>query len=444
MNRWSIQARLTLWYGAALSISLALLGSGIWWVLETSLFRDIDQRLQDHVVETGRIVSKKLAGHTRAGAMQEIRESLSASPGERSAVCDEQGALLYRASELDFTCSQSASGYHDLQVGSEPFRSLLTHEGAFIIFAATSTQHIHFALNRLRWILLCSIPIVLVIATGGGYWFSKRAMAPVEEITRTARTIGTRNLSQRLPVTQTGDALQLLSETLNDMFARLESAFQRISQFTADAAHELRTPLALIRTTAEVAMRSGQSEEYRDALPQIVEETARTADLVDQLLFLARADAGGTLPVRSTFQLESVMLDVVESARKLAAARGIELSAPERILQVELHGDPAAMRRLLLILLDNAIKYTPRGGGVTIALNPSSIEITDTGIGIAADDLPHIFERFYRADKARSRDSGGAGLGLSLAKWIAEAHGASITVQSRAGDGSKFVLHLPN
>lgn len=444
MKHWSIQARLTLWYGAALSLSLLLLGAGIWWVLETSLFRDIDQRLQDHVVETGRIVSKELAEHDRALAMREIRESLSASPGERSAVCDGQGESLYKAPEFDFTCTQSAPGYRNLQVRGEPYRALVTHEGAFTIFAAASTRHIHSALDRLGWILLFSIPLVLLIATGGGYWLSKRAMAPVEEITRTAHTIGMRNLAQRLPVPPTGDALQALSETLNDMFARLESAFQRISQFTADAAHELRTPLALIRTTAEVALRSGQADEYKDALPQIVEETVRTTELVEHLLFLARADSGATLPVHTTFQLENVMLDVVASARKLAAARGIELSAPAHVSQVELHGDAAAMRRLLLILLDNAIKYTHHGGNVTIVMNPSAIEITDSGIGIAAADLPHIFERFYRADKARSRDSGGAGLGLSLAKWIAEAHGASITVQSRPGEGSTFVLHLPN
>ena len=444
MKSWSIQARLTLWYGAALSISMVLLGAGIWWVLETSLFRDIDQRLQDHVVETGRIVSKELAEHDRAEALQEIRESLSASPGERSGVCDEKEALLYQAPEFDFTCPQSVFGYRNLQVRSEPFRALVTREGPYTIFAATSTRHIHSALSRLRWILLLSVPLILLIATGGGYWLSKRAMSPVEEITRTAHTIGMRNLSRRLPVPPTGDALQRLSETLNDMFARLESAFQQISQFTADAAHELRTPLALIRTTAEVALRSGQPDEYKDALTQIVEETARTTVLVEHLLFLARADVGGTLPVNSAFQLESVMLQVVASARKLAAARGIELSAPAHISQVELHGDAAAMRRLLLILLDNAIKYTPNGGSVTIAMNRSAIEITDSGIGISAEDLPHIFERFYRADKARSRDSGGAGLGLSLAKWIAEAHGASISVESRAGVGSKFVLHLPD
>ena len=443
MKHWSIQARLTLWYGAALSISLVLLGAGIWWVLETSLFRDIDQRLQDHVVETGRIVSKELAEHDRPLALQEIRESLSASPGERSAICDGEGSLLYKAPELDFTCPQSVFGYRNLQVHSEPFRTLVAREGPYTICAATSTRHIHSALSRLRWILLLSVPVVLLIATVGGYWLSKRAMAPVEEITRTARTIGMQNLSRRLPVPPTGDALQRLSETLNDMFARLESAFQRISQFTADAAHELRTPLALIRTTAEVALRSGQPAEYKDALPQIVEETARTAELVEHLLFLARADAGGTLPVRSAFQLEVIMLEVVESARKLAATRGIELGAPAEIPRLEVQGDAAAMRRLLLILLDNAIKYTPRGGSVAIAMNPSAIEITDTGIGISAEDLPHIFERFYRADKARSRDGGGAGLGLSLAKWIAEAHSATITVESRPGNGSRFVLHLP-
>jgi signal transduction histidine kinase len=247
-----------------------------------------------------------------------------------------------------------------------------------------------------------------------------------------------------LPVPETGDALQRLSETLNEMFARLEGAFQRVSQFTADAAHELRTPLALIRTTAEVALRSGQPNEYKEALPQIVEETARTTELVQNLLVLARADTGAYLQTSTPFQLDNIVHEVIESARKLAATREIALTAPTRFPPFEIQGDSTAMRRLLLILLDNAIKYTPQGGRVTISLIGSAVEIADTGIGIAARDLPHIFERFYRADKARSRDSGGAGLGLSLAKWIAEAHRATITVESHPGQGSKFRLNLPS
>jgi heavy metal sensor kinase len=444
VKHWSIHARLTLWYGAALAASLALLGIGIWWTLEKSLYRDIDQRLQDHVTETGRIVARELAEHDRGEALEEIRESLSLSPGELSAVCDPQGSLIYRAPELDFTCPQNGSGYSGLQIRNEPFRSLLARHDTYTIYVATSTRHILSALDRLRWILLLSIPAVLIIATAGGYWLSVRAMAQVEEIARTARTIGMQNLSQRLPVPETGDALQRLSETLNEMFARLEGAFQRVSQFTADAAHELRTPLALIRTTAEVALRSGQPNEYKEALPQIVEETARTTELVQNLLVLARADTGAYLQTSTPFQLDNIVHEVIESARKLAATREIALTAPTRFPPFEIQGDSTAMRRLLLILLDNAIKYTPQGGRVTISLIGSAVEIADTGIGIAARDLPHIFERFYRADKARSRDSGGAGLGLSLAKWIAEAHRATITVESHPGQGSKFRLNLPS
>jgi heavy metal sensor kinase len=443
VKHWSIQARLTLWYGAALAVSLVLLGTGVWWTLQTSLFRDVDQRLLYHATETSQIVNREMAENQHGEASQEIREALSAARGELTVVCDAKGAIIYSAPELNGSCPSAGFGYSNLQLRGEPFRSLLLRSGPYTIYTATSTRHIHEAIDRLRWILFLSMPLVLVAASAGGYWMSVRAMAPVEEITTRARRIGLQNLSQRLPVSKTGDALERLSETLNEMLARLESSFQRISRFTADAAHELRTPLALIRVMAEVAVRSRRPEECQEALPQIIEETDRTSRLVENLLFLARADFGAELPTYVPFQLDAVLLDVIESAKKLAAARDIELIAPVRYPSLQARGDPTAMRRLLLILLDNAIKYTPSGGRVTVALNDSTVEIIDTGIGISAEDLPHIFERFYRADKARSRDIGGAGLGLSLAKWIAEAHGATITAESNPGGGSKFILHLP-
>ncbi len=386
--------------------------------------------------------------------MEEIQEALSELPGnDLSAVCDSTGFELQRAPKLrnSTPCTfdpNTPTRYADITVQGESFRTIFytAHlpPQLYTIQVATSTRHISTALNRLRWLLLLSVPVVLIIASSGGYWLSLRAMAPVDAITRTARTIGSQNLSQRLPVARTGDSLERLSVTLNEMFGRLENSFQRISQFTADAAHELRTPLALIRTTAEVALRSGQPDEYKEALPQIIEETGRTTELVKNLLMLARADGNDVAQEVSTFDLPSVIEEVIEPARKLANGRNLDLSFPSKVPAIQIRADRMAIRRLIVILLDNAIQYTPPGGKVSVHFHESILEVKDTGIGISRSDLPHIFERFYRADKARSRESGGAGLGLSLAKWIAESHGTEISVESQLGQGATFRIDFHN
>jgi heavy metal sensor kinase len=296
--------------------------------------------------------------------------------------------------------------------------------------------------------LVLLIPAVLAIATGGGWWMSRRALAPVDEITATARSIGESSLSRRLPVPGTNDELERLSVTLNQMLERIEGAFRRVTEFTADASHELRTPIALVRTTAELALRKRRTEgDYRGALEEILNEAERTTGLIENLLTLARADAGKAQMERSPLDAASLLLEAGEQARKLAAQKEISFTHYPLDPGPQILGDAGALRRLLLIVLDNAVKYTPPGGSVTLAGRTEGhrlhVEVRDSGLGIAAADLPHIFERFYRADKSRSRDSGGAGLGLSLAKWIAGAHGGEIFVESALGKGSVFRLVFP-
>jgi signal transduction histidine kinase len=277
---------------------------------------------------------------------------------------------------------------------------------------------------------------------------SQRALTPVDEITRAAQGINSKNLSKRLRVPQSGDELQRLSETLNGMLARLEAAFNRITQFTADAAHELRTPLALMRTTTEVSLRTSATvSEYREAQAQTLEEMEKTSALLEKLMLLARADAGVETLQRSPVNLADIFREACRKVRGLAEAKQVTFheNIGNRTLVVE--GDSHALHRLFLILIDNAVKYTPSGGLITVSLARSDefavAEVRDTGIGIAAEDLPHIFERFYRADKARSREFGGVDLGLSIARWEAQAHGGEIEVESELGQGSVFRVHLP-
>jgi heavy metal sensor kinase len=285
----------------------------------------------------------------------------------------------------------------------------------------------------------------VAIACSGGYWISTRALAPVDEITRVAKSISVQNLSARLPVARTGDELQRLSETWNEMLQRLENAVQRIRQFTADASHELRTPLALIGATAELALRrERRPDEYTRALRNIQAEAARMTLLAESLMELTRADNTSELELAET-DLNAIVEDVVAGNRQLAAARGVTLESHTTAGAAVAPANESAIRRLLLALVDNAIKYTPGGGTVAVATTQRDggvvLSVNDTGQGIDPEALPHIFERFYRADPARSRGNG-VGLGLSIAQAIAHAHGSRIAVESKPGEGARFEVLL--
>jgi signal transduction histidine kinase len=249
-------------------------------------------------------------------------------------------------------------------------------------------------------------------------------------------------------VPRTGDQLERLSETLNATFTRLEGSVRRIKQFTADASHELRAPIALIRTTAEVAVqRDRTASEYREALDDILHESERTSQVVDSLMLLARADSG-----KETLDLEPVDARLIvkgaaEQGEKLARNKGLLFQLQTSTAAVDIHGDADALRRVFLILIDNAVKYTPIGGTVSVQIGVNDgflvASVSDTGIGISEDDLPHIFDRFWRADKVRSRAVGGAGLGLSIARWIIDQHHGTLTAESKEGQGSVFRVSVP-
>jgi signal transduction histidine kinase len=246
----------------------------------------------------------------------------------------------------------------------------------------------------------------------------------------------------------TGDELQRLSDTLNEMLGRIESAFLRITEFTADASHELRTPIALIHTEAELALRRSRNEaEYQEALRHILTEADRTAKLLEELLALARADSG-----REALDIQPIDLLTIwrESAAKwnqFATLRDLQFEKQLKVQSLPVMGDANALRRVIDILLDNAFKYTPSPGKITLSAEQRedrlAISIEDTGIGIAPEDQDRIFERFYRVDKARSRELGGAGLGLAIAQWIVHLHQGSVTLKSELGKGSTFRVEIP-
>jgi signal transduction histidine kinase len=295
--------------------------------------------------------------------------------------------------------------------------------------------------------LLASAPILLLVSSGAGYWVSRRALMPVDQITATARSISIRNISDRLPVTQTGDELQRLAETCNAMLGRLETSVNQIKRFTADASHELRGPLSFTRTVAEVALRNPQVDpESRRALQDIVDEVAKAAILLEEMLTLARADSLPASLPRVEVNLAGLVKEVCELAKPIATDRRLTLSCSAPARETIVLGDPPALRRLIWILLDNAMKYSRDSGAISVSVIPlpgkAQMVVSDNGIGIPAVDLPFIFDRFYRADPSRSMVEG-SGLGLAIAKWIAETHQAKISVESDPASGTAFTVEFP-
>jgi heavy metal sensor kinase len=327
-------------------------------------------------------------------------------------------------------------------------RRVAVHNQQYAVQVAAPLHEFYEALERFRLILFLSVPILLIGATVGGYWISRRALQPVDRIAAAAESISIRNLSDRLDVPDTADELQRLSETLNRMLARLSSSVQRMSRFTADASHELRAPVSLIRMTAELAINGGRSnEEYRGDMIQILDESERTSRLIDSLLLLARADSGEDGLQRELTNFATSVREAVGQGHLLATERRIQLVADIGEAPVVIVGDAQALRRLVFILLDNAIKYNIEGGSVQVSLNGVAgyavCMVSDSGTGISQEDQQHIFDRFWRADKVRSRGAGGAGLGLSIARWIVDRHDGTIEVTSESGKGSTFTIRLP-
>jgi heavy metal sensor kinase len=458
MRPLPIRVRLTAWYFLVLCLAFGAFSFLAFFEVRGSIHSAVDEGLRDRAADIRELLERQWPA-------DQVKRELAAG----SSVRGEDDILQIAETRGEWTYSSVSALHYGLQLvrpakTGEKFRfstlyskhmplrllngQLRIADKAYDVQIAAPMDDFYDAVNRFRLVLLFSVPVLVLVASAGGYWLSRKAVAPVGEIARAAQSISEHQLSKRLPILETGDELQSLSETLNEMFGRLERAFKRVTQFTADASHELRTPIALMRTRTEVALRKERSEaDYRETLLRIHQELERTSTLIENLMTLARADsASEPLQVAPT-NLNELLLEISETARLLAEGKSIQYDQrlPEMPLCVS--GNAPSLRRLFLILIDNAVKYTPREGRVSVELYTNNgaavIEIWDTGVGISPTDLSHMFERFYRADESRSRDSGGTGLGLSIAKWIAEAHQGKISVASKVGEGSVFRVQIP-
>ncbi len=367
---------------------------------------------------------------------------------------DRNGDILYKSGlgKEDITFDDVPMDITKLvtiwNIKGQPLRLAVSQDRTMKVYVAYPISEINEVLGNLFSIFLFLIPVAIVVSVGGGWFLASRSLKPVDDITRTARAITAHNLDQRIHSSGVDDELGRLVATFNEMISRLQLSFAQIQQFSSDASHELRTPLTIMRGELELALRSKKysSEESRKVLSSALEETLRMSSIIENLLALAKADVARPHTDFNDVWLRPIIQELFEDSEMLAENKHIhvKLGILDDALII---GDAVRLRQLFLNLIDNAIKYTPEQGLVEISLirenGDAKVRVKDTGMGISPDELPKIFDRFYRVDKARSRELGGSGLGLSISKWIADIHGGIITAESEINKGSVFTVTLP-
>lgn len=453
-----IRVRLTLWYVLLLAALLAGFSVGVYLALRQALYENLDDSLEGRAAIVVALVAED-------GGLDTDGVEIPGDPfeGENFArVLDAEGNLLLDNSLPEFSqppdedavasALEGDRSWRSIDTGGEDLRGLtapIRAEGEIVgvVEVATSEEDVQDTLQLLIVIIAIAFPLTLAAATAGGVWLAGRALAPIDRLTRAAREITAEDLSRRIDTSSPDDEIGRLARTFDGMIARLDEAFRRQRQFTADASHELRTPLTAVKGQIEVALqRDREPWEYREILRAVNQDVDRMVRLVGSLLSLARADAGQIPLARERVELGGLVEAAVAQVTPLAEERRIALrvaGGPEVLLTA----DEDLLLQLVLNLLDNALKYTPQGGSVeagwSLEENDAVLRVSDTGPGIAPEHLPRVFDRFYRVDTARARADGGVGLGLSICRWIAEAHGGTIEVENASGEGATFTVRLP-
>lgn len=454
-----IRTRLTVWYTAVLLAILLVISGSSYSLLRWSLRQDLDtslltvaRALGDAGVPAGRAPEealRDLLGPELSDKFFQFTDP-SGQPGSRSAELPTR--LLPLSPTARDNAARGVPTFETVELARSDVVRLLTmpimRDGHVtqVVQVGMSLHRARQALRRYLETLLVLIPLGLALAAVGGALIARVALSPVDEMSRSARRITAEDLSLRLARRGAGDELDHLADTLNSMLARLEEAFAQARRFAADAAHELRTPLTALRGEIEVALRAARSpEEYRRVLRSSLEEVERLARLAEDLLLLSRATTGPEAP-KARVDLEPILLDVLDVGARLAHGSGVAVHLTETT-PATIRGDAVAIRRALLNLVENAVKYTPAGGRVDLSLarvdGSAALAVQDTGPGIPPADAERVFQPFVRLDAARARDTGGAGLGLAIARSVVLAHGGTLALESAPGAGSRFSIRLP-
>jgi len=487
MKRLSIRGGLTLWYTGILAATLILLGVVTYGLLMRGLWQDVDTTLDGVAKAVAQAAPRPVPGVFPPDMDEMLRRFFGPTFADRFyQFLDPSGRLDPRWPRLrreplhvsPKALENAAQGYatYETVPGGGPYPTrLLTFpimirgQMVNILQVGMSLEGLYMARRHFLWTLAALVPVALVLAGTGGWLLARRALRPVDQMTTAARRIEAEHLAQRLGGAEVDDELGRLARTLNEMLARLEAAFAQVRRFSADASHELKTPLTVLRGEIEVALRNRRDPaEYERVLWAVLEEVESMTRLVDDLLLLSRADAGALKLDSGPVELDRLVEDVAKEGEVLGRAKRVHVTI-KSLEPLVVRGDGPRLKQLLRNLVENAVKYTSPGGQVALALraarpdgsDPDSkfkiqnsklpeplgpwaeLVVQDAGIGIAPEALLRIFERFYRVDPARSRETGGAGLGLCIAKTVAEAHGGAIEVQSAPGAGSTFTVRLP-
>jgi two-component system OmpR family sensor kinase len=476
----SVRVRLTLWYTGLLTVFLVALALTTYFIFWRSTVERTDSNLAEVAEAFLTTARAELEDNTGPDAAKYATQEAIVEHRFRDhvfVVLDPNGKVLTSSEEPPLKGREAVSAANLLS--SVAFQELLAHSAMtdrsfenvqgdrsgyrayvrkFPLKGQTYTliilQSLHVQqemLEEVRVTFAWVIPLAILLASGGGYFLARKSLAPVVAMSTKAGRIGAENLSERLPVQNARDELGHLAKSFNELLERVDQSFERQRQFMSDASHELRTPAAILRGESEVALSKGErpAEEYRESLTVLHEEAQRLTQIVEDLFTLTRADAGQYPLSPKDFYLDELVADCVHATRSLALAKKITLGAelPE---ELPIRADEGLLRRMILNLLDNAIKYTPSGGQVRVSCaragSEYALRVKDSGPGIPAELQDRVFERFFRVDKARTRTEGdgvGAGLGLSIARWIAEAHCGRLVLTQSDSSGSTFTAFLP-
>jgi heavy metal sensor kinase len=462
MTRLPIRWRFTLWFGATLATVLVAFSLLLLLVMRHQLLASVDAELEEELREiSGEIGSAKKTREMFARLHRGFAEhgdyyfEVTRPTGEtlfQSKALEGQRVLAPEATSKIGSLQDGGLEFNSREVqGVGPSRVVSTNVegpgGPYVVGAAKSLELFNRQLSLVTTVLVASIPVALVLALLGGYTLARRALSPIDRIVDVANRITATDLQQRVEAVNPTDELGRLSQTINSLIDRLQKAIEETRRFTADAAHELRTPLAVLRSGIEVALRSPRSaEDYRRALEAAVDESNRLAKLADQLLFLSRQDAGMTQIEREEVRLDALLKDVVDRFEIPAKESRLTLSI-EPIEACSVCGDDVRLSQVFFNALDNAIKYTPQGGRITVRAHRAGprvrVEVEDTGVGISPEHLGQVFKRFYRAEPQPNAARNGVGLGLAIAKSAVAAHGGEIWLESELGRGTVLSVELP-
>jgi heavy metal sensor kinase len=457
----SVRMRLTLWYAAVLAVALIAFALLVYSAAARGFYERQDESLRSTAATVASAYLEELAEQRSPAKASEVVLVELVFPNRYVAITDTEGQVIAQAGNLPgqrlivpaaslSEARQRGIGFKDsngLRVAISPVFQDQNKQPGFVV-VAESLNVVSDSLRSLRRSFYTGVPLILILASLGGYFLARKSLAPMALMNEQTRSITAGNLSARLDVANPRDEVGGLATTINDLLGRLENAFEEQQRLIADSSHELRTPVAVVRTEAEVALeQERETGEYRTSLALIRDEAERLSRIVEDLFILARQPLVSPALARESIRLNDLVRDCGRAAQVLAARKSLQFDAPGPLPELTVKGDDELLRRMLLNLLDNAVKYTPPGGEISLNLSAQNgdakITVSDTGVGIPSEHQARVFDRFYRVDKARSRAEGGAGLGLSIARWIVEAHGGTLSVESQVGSGSTFTVELP-